>query len=150
MLGVFAPEWVEPVAAVLGSLGAECAWVVHGTFGGGAGVDEITSTGITYVAELKNGKVRSFQLEPIEFGVDVSEPEQLLGGTADVNARALRAVLEGELGPFRDVAVMNAGAALMVAGKAGLIADAAKLARDSVDSGRALVALERLVAVSNS
>jgi anthranilate phosphoribosyltransferase len=150
MLGVFAQEWVEPVAAVLGSLGAECAWVVHGTFGGRAGVDEITSTGITYVAELKNGKVRSFQLEPIEFGVDVAEPEQLLGGAADVNARALRSVLEGELGPFRDVAVMNAGAALMVAGRAALTADAAKLARDSVDSGRALAALDRLVAVSNS
>ena len=70
MLGVFAREWVEPLADVLGSLGAENAWVVHGTFGGRGGLDEISSTGTTYVAELKGGHVRPFQIEPIEFGVD--------------------------------------------------------------------------------
>ena len=150
MLGVFAAEWVEPVADVLASLGADCAWVVHGTFGDRSGVDEISSTGTTYVAELKNGRVRSFQLEPIEFGVDVADPDRLLGGGPEQNARALRAVLEGELGPFRDIVIMNAGAALMVAGKAALTADAAKLARDSIDSGAALKALDRLVQVSNA
>jgi len=149
MLGVFGREWVEPLAAVLGSLGAETAWVVHGTFREGAGIDEISSTGTTYVAELKGGRVRPFQLEPIEFGVDPAAPEALLGGDPQANAKALRDVLEGELGPFRDVVVMNAGAALMVAGKAPLTADAAKLARDSIDSGRALKALTRLVEVSN-
>ena len=149
MLGVFAHEWVEPIANVLASLGAEAAWVVHGSFGGRAGLDELSLTGTSYVAELKNGSVRSFQIEPIEFGVDAVAPEELLGGTPEENAKALRRVLEGELGPFRDVVIMNAGAALMVAGKAALTADAASLARKSIDSGAALEALERLVAVSN-
>jgi anthranilate phosphoribosyltransferase len=150
MLGVFAREWVEPLAAVLGSLGAETAWVVHGTFGERSGIDEISSTGTTYVAELKGGHVRPFQLEPIEFGVDPAAPEALLGGDPQANAKALRGVLEGELSPFRDVVIMNAGAALMVSGKAALTADAAKLARASIDSGRALTALTRLVEVSNA
>jgi anthranilate phosphoribosyltransferase len=149
MLGVFGREWVEPLAEVLGSLGAEAAWVVHGTFGERAGLDEMTSTGTTYVAELKNGHVRPFQIEPIEFGVDSAEPEALLGGAPEENARALRAVLEGELGAFRDVVIMNAGAALMVSGKAALTSDAARLARESIDSGRALQALDRLVEISN-
>jgi anthranilate phosphoribosyltransferase len=149
MLGVFAKEWVEPVARVLGSLGAETAWVVHGSFGERNGIDEISSTGTTYVTELKRGHVRSFQIEPAEFGVVPAEPEALLGGAPEENAKALRGVLEGTLGAFRDVVIMNAGAALMVAGRAALTEDAAKLARSSIDSGRALKALERLVAVSN-
>ena len=149
MLGVFAREWLEPIAEVLGSLGAETAWVVHGTFDGRAGIDEITSTGITYVAELKGGRVRAFQIEPSEFGIDPVEPEALLGGTSAENATALRGVLNGDLGAFRDVVIMNAAAALIVAGKAQLTAGAATLARDSIDSGRARAALERLVAVSN-
>jgi anthranilate phosphoribosyltransferase len=150
MLGVFAQEWVEPIANVLASLGAEAAWVVHGSFGGRGGVDEISLTGTSYIAELKAGRVRNFQIEPIEFGVDPVPPDALLGGTPEENAKALRLVLEGELGPFRDVVIMNAGAALIVAGKASLTQDAAKLARDSIDSGRALKALDTLVAVSNS
>lgn len=150
MLGVFAREWVEPIAEVLHNLGAEAAWVVHGTFGERGGLDEVTSTGTTYVAELKNGHIRAFQIEPIEFNVDAAAPEALLGGAPEDNAKALRAVLTGELGPFRDVVVMNAGAALMVAGKASLTADAASLARESIDSGRAMAALDRLVQVSNS
>jgi len=149
MLGVFAREWVEPLAEVLGALGAETAWVVHGTFGERGGLDEVTTTGTTYVAELKNGHVRPFQIEPVEFNVDSAAPEALIGGAPEENARALRRVLEGELGPFRDVVIMNAGAALMVAGKAALTSDAASLARESIDSGRALRALERLVEVSN-
>jgi anthranilate phosphoribosyltransferase len=149
MLGVFAKEWVEPIAEVLGSLGAESAWVVHGTFGDRSGIDEISSTGTTYVAELKGGRVRAFQIEPTEFGIDPAEPETLLGGAPEDNANALRGVLQGELGAFRDVVIMNAGAALMVAGKAALTEDGAKLARESIDSGRALKALERLVDVSN-
>ena len=149
MLGVFAREWVEPIADVLASLGAERAWVVHGTFGDNGGIDEISLTGISYVAELRGGRVRAFQIEPADFDVDPVAPKALLGGAPEDNARALRAVLEGDLGAFRDVTIMNAGAALMVAGKAELTEDAAKLARKSIDSGGALKALERLVEVSN-
>jgi anthranilate phosphoribosyltransferase len=149
MLGVFAREWVEPLAAVLASLGAEAAWVVHGTFGERGGLDELSLAGTSYVAELKNGSVRAFQVEPADFGLDPVEPEALLGGAPEENAKALRRVLEGELGAFRDVVIMNAGAALMVAGRAALLEDAAKLAREAIDSGRALKALQRLVEVSN-
>ena len=149
MLGVFAQEWVEPIANVLHSLGAEAAWVVHGSFGGRAGVDELTLTGTSYVAELKEGRVRSFQVEPAEFGVDPVEPEELLGGAPEENAKALRGVLEGELGPFRDVVIMNAGAGFLAAGRTALLSDAAELARFSIDSGAALKALDTLVAVSN-
>jgi anthranilate phosphoribosyltransferase len=140
---------VEPIAEVLSSLGAERAWVVHGSFGDNGGIDEISLTGISYVAELRNGRVRPFQIEPADFDVQPVEPRALLGGAPAENARALRGVLAGELGAFRDVAIMNAGAALMVAGRAELTEDAAKLARESIDSGRALQALERLVEVSN-
>jgi anthranilate phosphoribosyltransferase len=149
MLGVFSREWVEPIANVLGSLGAEAAWVVHGSFGDRAGVDELSLTGISYVSELKEGRVRSFQVEPREFGVDPVEPEAILGGTPEENANALRRVLGGQLGPFRDVVIMNAGAGFMAAGKASLLMDAADLARRSLDSGAALKALDKLVAVSN-
>ncbi len=153
MLGVFAREWVEPVAEVLASLGAERAWVVHGTFGDrsgqGGGIDEISLTGTTYVAELRAGHVRSFQIEPTDFDLDPVGPDALVGGTPEENAKALRAVLEGAPGAFRDVALMNAGAALMVAGKADLTEDATTLARRSIESGNALKALDRLVEVSN-
>jgi anthranilate phosphoribosyltransferase len=149
MLGVFAREWVEPIANVLASLGAERAWVVHGMFGDSGGIDELSLTGTSYVAELRNGNVRSFQIEPSDFDVDEVAPEELLGGTPEENARALREVLQGELNPFRDVAIMNAGAALMVAGKAELTEDATTLARHSIDSGQAMKALQRLVEVSN-
>ena len=114
------------------------------------GSTRLSLTGTSYVAELKNGRVRSFQIEPIEFGVDPVEPEKLLGGTPEENAKALRRVLEGEQGPFRDVVIMNAGAALMVAGKAALTSGAARSSRaQSIDSGAALKALDALVAVSN-
>ena len=149
VLGVFGREWVEPIANVLASLGAETAWVVHGSFGEGAGVDELSLTGVSYVAELKERNVRAFQVEPGEFGVDPVDPEALLGGTPEENAKALRRVLKGELGPFRDVVVMNAAAGFMVAGKSGLLSDAADRARESIDSGAALKALDKLVAVSN-
>ena len=149
MLGVFAREWIEPVANVLAALGAESAWIVHGTFGERGGLDEVTATGTTYVAELKGGQVRVFEVSPLEFGVDPVAPEALIGGTADENAKALLGVLEGELGPYRDVTIMNAASALMVAGRAALIEDAVTMARESIESGRAKAALDRLVAVSN-
>ena len=149
MLGVFAREWVEPIAHALHALGAETAWVVHGSFGDSAGLDEISSTGTSTVAELKHGAVRAFQIEPEEFGIERATPDQLIGGSPQENANALRHVLEGKLGPFRDVVVANAAAALMVAGRASLTGEAADLARESIASGKALKALERLVEVSN-
>jgi len=155
MLGVFSRQWIEPLANVLATLGAEAAWVVHGTFssdGGGedGGLDEITTTGTTYVAELKDGHVRVFELHPDDFGLALAKPEDLKGGDAKANAAALTAVLAGEPGPYRDIVIANSAAALMVAGKADLLADAVELARASIDEGKARAALEALVKVSNS
>jgi anthranilate phosphoribosyltransferase len=130
---------------VLGALGTERAWVVHGS----DGLDEITTSGPTYVAELAGGKVRTFEIAPEEVGLKRSSAADLKGADAETNAKALREVLAGRPGPFRDVALLNAAAALTVAGKANALADGLKLAQNSVDSGEAKKRLDRLVEVSN-
>jgi anthranilate phosphoribosyltransferase len=146
MVGVFARHWIEPLAKVLGQLGSEKAWVVHGS----DGLDEITTTGPTHVAELENGKVKTFDISPADVGLKPSKPGELKGGEAIYNAEALRAVLDGQMGPFRDVALFNAAAALLVAGKAANLKDAAGLAEKSIETGAAKARLEKLVAVSNA
>ena len=146
MVGVFARHWIEPLAKVLGALGSEKAWVVHGS----DGLDEITTTGITHVAELSGGTVRTFDISPADAGLKSTKPGELKGGEAIYNAEALRAVLDGQVGPFREVAVFNAAAALLVAGKADNLKDAAALAAKSIESGSAKARLDKLVAVSKS
>jgi len=145
LVGVFAPEWVEPLAHVLKDLGAEAVWVVHG-----GGLDEITTAGSTRVAALEGGKVRSFEISPEEVGLARAKPGDLTGGDAAHNARALRSVLEGARNAYRDIALLNAGAALVVAGQAATVADGVAQAAAAVDDGRALGVLERLLAVSNA
>jgi len=149
MLGVFAKEWVAPIANALKNLDAEVAWVVHGSYGENGGIDEISTTGRTYVAELKDGHVRSFEIYPSEFEVEECLPEDLKGGTGEENAAKLKAMLEGELGPYRDVVVANAAAALIVAGKTDLVQEAADMAKNAIDSGKAKEALDALIRVSN-
>jgi anthranilate phosphoribosyltransferase len=144
MIGVFSPDWIGPVAETLRTLGAERAWVAHGD-----GLDEITTTGETRVAELANGEVRSFTLEPGMFGLTRHRREDLRGGDAAFNAAALRATLEGRPGAYRDTVLMNAGAGLVVAGKAVDLGEGVKLAIASIDQGRAASVLDRLVVVSN-
>ncbi len=146
MTGVFSRDWVEPLAHVLKALGAQAAWVVHGD----GGLDEISPSGPTFVAELKEGEVRTFEISPQDAGLSPHAFEEIRGGDADHNAAALRAVLQGEKNAYRDAVLLNAGAALVVAGKAADIAEGAKLAADSIDSGKALAALEKLVEVSSS
>jgi len=146
MVGVFARHWIEPLAKVLGTLGCEKAWVVHGS----DGLDEITTTGTTHVAELSNGKVKTFDISPADAGLKSSKPGELKGGEAMYNAEALRAVLDGQVGPFRDVAVFNAAATLLIAGKADNLKDAATLASKSVESGAAKARLDKLVTISNA
>jgi anthranilate phosphoribosyltransferase len=146
MVGVFARHWIEPLAKVLGALGSEKAWVVHGS----DGLDEITTNGVTHVAELSGGKVRTFDISPDDAGLKSSKPGELKGGEAIYNAEALRAVLDGQMGPFREVALFNAAAALVVAGKADDLKAAAALAAKSIESGAAKMRLEKLVAVSKS
>ncbi|WP_306119375.1 MULTISPECIES: anthranilate phosphoribosyltransferase [unclassified Roseitalea] len=144
LVGVFAPEWVEPLAHVLKALGSTHVWVVHGE-----GLDEITTAGQTMVAELRHGQVRSFTLTPEEVGLTRVAPEALKGGTPAENAAALRAVLSGERNAYRDIACLNAGAGLVVAGLAGDLREGIAKACEAIDQGRAATVLERVVAISN-
>lgn len=144
LVGVFSPEWLLPLAEALQRLGGEAAWIVHGD-----GLDEITTAGVTEVAELKDGKIRSFRITPEEAGLPRVSSDALKGGDADHNAAALKAVLEGRAGPYRDIALLNAAAALIVAGKADDLKSGVALAAAAVDEGKARAVLDRLVAVSN-
>ncbi|TIT02424.1 anthranilate phosphoribosyltransferase [Mesorhizobium sp.] len=144
MVGVFLPEWIMPVAETLKALGAEHAWVAHGD-----GYDEITTTGETQVAELVGGEIRTFTLTPEAVGLKRHTKDELRGGDAAYNAQALRDMLGGAAGAFRDTVLMNAGAGLVVAGKATTLADGMATAAQAIDSGRALQVLDRLVEISN-
>jgi anthranilate phosphoribosyltransferase len=146
LVGVFSRQWVLPLAQVLKNLGSESAWVVHGS----DGLDEITLTGPTFVAALEKGAIRSFEVSPEDAGLKRVAGETLKGGDAAANAVALRNVLEGLPGPYRDVALLNAAAALVVAGRARELKEAMALGTRSIDSGAAAERLKRLIAVSNS
>ena len=145
MVGVFSRQWTQPLAQVLKNLGAERIWVVHGS----DGLDEITTAGPTSVSALENGIVRSFEITPEDVGLPRVKPELLRGADPLANAKALRNVLEGDASAFREVAILNAAAALVVAGKADHLKAGVALATHSVDSGQAETRLDRLIAVSN-
>ena len=144
MVGVFLPEWIMPVAETLKALGADHAWVVHGD-----GYDEITTTGETQVAELVGGEIRNFTLTPEAVGLKRRTKQELRGGDADYNAKALRGMLAGAAGAYRDTVLMNAGAGLVIAGKATTLADGIEAAAQAIDSGRALAVLANLIEISN-
>jgi len=145
VLGVYDRKLVAPIAEVLRKLGSEHAWVVHGD----DGMDELTTTCATHVAELKNGDIFAFDLTPEDAGLPRSDAAALKGGDAATNAAAIHALLQGEPGAYRDIVCLNAAAALIVAGKANGIRDGIEKAEASIDSGRAARALDRLVAVTN-
>jgi anthranilate phosphoribosyltransferase len=146
MVGVFSRQWVLPLAQVLKNLGAESVWVVHGS----DGLDEITLTGATAVAALENGNIRTFEVTPEEAGLKCVAGETLKGSDASSNAIALRSVLDGMPSPYRDVALLNAAAALIVAGRARDLKEGVALGVKSIDSGAAASRLNLLIAVSNS
>jgi anthranilate phosphoribosyltransferase len=146
MVGVFSRQWVLPLAQVLKNLGSETVWVVHGS----DGLDEITLTGPTFVAALENGAIRSFDVSPEDVGLKRVAGEALKGGDAAANAIALRNVLAGLPSPYRDVALLNAAAALVVAGRAKDLKEGLTLGTRSIDDGAAAERLKRLIAVSNS
>ncbi|MDA0240144.1 MAG: anthranilate phosphoribosyltransferase, partial [Proteobacteria bacterium] len=146
LTGVFAREWVEPIAETLGNLGTERAWVMHGSDGS----DELTTTGVSYVAELKDGKVRSFEISPEEAGLPTAKPEDLKGGDGAYNAAAVRDFLDGNPSPYRDVVVYNAAAALVVAGTVDDIRAGAEIAAEAIDSGKAKTVLDKLIEITNS
>jgi anthranilate phosphoribosyltransferase len=146
MIGTFSKHWIEPMAQVLKNLGSDCIWVVHGS----DGLDEITTSGPTSVAALEGGKIRTFEVTPEDAGLKRVKPEALRGGDAEQNAKTMLDVLKGKAGPFRDVSIINAAAALVVAGKAKDLKEGAALAAKSIDSGEAEGRLDRLIAVSNA
>lgn len=145
MTGVFAHAWVEPIARVLGNLGATRAWVVSGS----DGLDEITTTGPTAVAEWRDGRIATFEVTPEAVGLARATPADLKGGDAATNAEALRAVLSGATSAYRDIVLMNAGAALVVADKAADLGQGVRMAAEAIDSGAAKARLDALVTVSN-
>ncbi len=145
MVGVFSKHWTEPLAQVLKNLGSERVWVVHGS----DGLDEVTTSGSTSVTALEDGTITSFEITPEEVGLRRVRPEELRGGDAPANARAVEDVLEGKKTALRDVALFNAAAALVVAGKAKDLKSGFALASHSVDSGEAEGRLDRLIVVSN-
>jgi anthranilate phosphoribosyltransferase len=144
--GAFAREWIVPMAQVLGNLGSERAWVVHGA----DGLDEMTTTGPSFVAELADGAVRTFEVTPEDAGLPRASPGDIQGGDAETNAAAMRAMLGGERGPFRDIVLFNAAGALLVAGRAKDLAEGVAIAADAIDTGRALATLAKLVAISHA
>lgn len=141
LIGVFSEGYVRPMAEALAELGAKRALVVHGV----DGMDEITVTGKTHVAEVSGGGISEYGVTPEEMGLSRHEPAGLLGGSADENARILKSVLSGEPGAARDVTLANAGAAVYVSGLAASIAEGVALAAESVDSGAARDSLEAFV-----
>ncbi|TNE41943.1 MAG: anthranilate phosphoribosyltransferase [Alphaproteobacteria bacterium] len=146
LIGVFSRQWVEPFAEVLRDLGSEKVWIVHGD----DGLDEITTTGTTYVAELDRGQIRTFTITPEEVGLARARPEDLKGGDPKLNAEKIRTLLAGEKGPYRDIVLLNSAAALVVAGKAQDLKEGLALSAAAIDEGRAAHVLETLVHVSNS
>ena len=141
LLGVFDKKWVEPLAHVLKKLGSERAWVVHGS----DGMDELTTTGPSTVAELRKGEVRLFEVTPEDAGLTRAKPEDLAGGTPQENAAALTDLLAGAEGAYRDIVLLNTAAALMVANKAENLKEGAEMAALAIDDGGARAVLANLV-----
>ena len=144
VVGVFAPEWCEPLAEALHRGGAERAWVVHGD-----GLDELTTAGPTTVAVLDGGRIERRDIVPADAGLPTADLRDLKGGDPERNARALRGVLDGEHGAYRDIVLLNAAAGLVVAGRADDLESGVALAARAIDGGAAKAALDRLVATSN-
>ncbi len=139
LVGVYAPRWLRPMAEILGALGAERIWAVHGQ-----GLDELTLSGETSVAEYRDGAVREFIVTPEQAGLARAPIAAIAGGDAAANAAALLALLRGAAGPYHDTVVLNAAAALIVGGRVPTLAEGAVLAKTALASGAALAKLTTL------
>jgi anthranilate phosphoribosyltransferase len=146
LLGLYSGDLVGMIAHVLKKLGSSCAMVVHGM----DGLDEISLCGPTQVAELRNGEVQEYVIEPEQFGLRRCRIADLHGGGPEQSAAIVRAVLQGDKGPAREVVLLNSGAALYIAGSAASIKDGIRLAAQSIDSRQAWQKLEGLITMSNA
>lgn len=144
LIGVFDRKWCIPMAETLKNLGTEKAWVVYGS----DGIDEITTTGATYAAILENGKITERTFLPEDFSLSTAKPEDLKGGDAQTNAKALRALLNGTPGPYRDIVLANTAAVLMIHGTNAGLHEAVEKAAHAIDSGAARSVLENYAAFS--
>ncbi|MEZ5759107.1 MAG: anthranilate phosphoribosyltransferase [Emcibacteraceae bacterium] len=145
VIGVFDKKWTRPMAEVLGRLGSERVWVVTGS----DGLDEITITGETYVAEYKDGKVTEFTISPEDAGLKRAKMADIEGGDADYNAAAIWDLMNGKKSAYRDIVLINTAAALLVSGKAKDLKEGAEIAAKAIDSGKAKETLEKWIELSN-
>jgi anthranilate phosphoribosyltransferase len=145
LIGTYSTEWAMPMAEVMKRSNAERIWVVHGA----DGMDELTTTGVSHVVELKNGELSSFDIHPSDAGLPEARLSDLEGGTPEDSAAAMRALLRGKEGPFRDIVLLNAAAAFIISGRAGDLKEGVSLAAASIDEGRAERCLDALIAASH-
>jgi len=145
MVGVFDRQWLRPFAEALHDLGTTHALVVHGR----DGLDEVTTTTDTDAVLLRHGKITEMTISPNDIGLPLAKTEDLIGGTPDENAKALRALLEGQQSAYRDIVILNTAAALFGGGHAESLDDGANQAMQSIDGGMALAKLDQLVSITN-
>ena len=146
LIGVFDKKWLEPMAETLRSLGSQRALLVNGS----DGLDELTTTGVSYVAELNDHNIKTYEINPEKLGLKLSKFDDLIGGDPKQNAKKIINLLEGEKGPYRDIVLLNSAAALYVDGKVKNLKDGISMSENSIDNGNAKIALDNLVRASNS
>lgn len=146
VIGVFHQKWNRPMAEVLGNLGSEHVWVVTGS----DGLDEISISGETHVAEYKDGKITEFTVCPEDAGLSRAPIDDIKGGDAEYNAEALMGVLSGDKNAYRDIVLLNTAAALIVGGKAADLKEGVVIAADAIDTGKAKATLEKWIELSNT
>ncbi|WP_339647564.1 anthranilate phosphoribosyltransferase, partial [uncultured Pelagibacterium sp.] len=146
LLGVFDNEWVEPVAAALLANQAQAAWVVHGD----SGLDELSTTGPSFVSQIRNGNLTSFEVTPEDAGLPRAKLEDIVGGDPEHNAGELRKLLDGARGAYRDIVLLNAAAAFIIADKVQTLPEGVAMGAEVIDSGKARATLDKLVAVSGA
>lgn len=146
LLGVYDNEWVEPVAAALLANQAQAAWVVHGD----SGLDELSTTGPSFVSQIKNGNLTSFEVTPEDAGLPRARLEDIIGGDPEHNAGELRKLLDGAKGAYRDIVLLNAAAAFIIADKVQTLPEGVAMGAEAIDSGKARATLDKLVAVSGA
>ena len=146
LIGVFDKKWLEPMAETLRSLGSQRALLVNGS----DGLDELTTTGVSYVAELNDHNIKTYEINPEKLGLKLSKFDDLIGGEPKQNAKKIINLLEGEKGPYRDIVLLNSSAALYVDGKVKNLKDGISMSENSIDNGNAKNALDNLVRISNS
>ena len=146
LIGVYDKKWLIPLTKVLSELGSERVMLVCGS----DGLDEITTTGISYITELKDEKITSYEIDPKDFGIKISSSNDLIGGSPKENANKILRLLNGEDGPFKDIVVLNSAAAIYVSGIANNIEEGLKLANESINNRKAEQSLFKLIEASNA